>query len=60
MASGTVTLASAGSEMLRNTCSGNGCDPDGNVKFDPNAYKAIQTIGKAGIVQNTWRELSNG
>ena len=38
--------------------SGHGCDPDGNVKYDPNAYKAIKTIGKAGIVQNTWRELS--
>ena len=38
--------------------SGSGCDPDGNVKFDANAYKAIQSIGKAGIVQNTWRELS--
>jgi hypothetical protein len=39
--------------------SGHGCEPDGNVKYDANAFKAIKTIGKAGIVQNTWRELAS-
>jgi Tfp pilus assembly protein PilX len=29
----------------------------GNLIFDDNAYKAVQTYGNAGIVQNTWREI---
>jgi hypothetical protein len=29
----------------------------GNLVFDDNAYKAVQTYGNAGIVQNTWREI---
>jgi hypothetical protein len=29
-----------------------------NVKFDANAFGNIKSIGSAGIVQNTWRELT--
>jgi hypothetical protein len=29
-----------------------------NVKFTPYAFSRVQTIGAAGIVQNTWRELT--
>jgi hypothetical protein len=29
-----------------------------NIKFDPNAFAQVRTIGAAGIVQNTWRELT--
>jgi len=27
--------------------------------FDENAFNAVRSVGSAGIVQNTWRELSN-
>jgi hypothetical protein len=30
------------------------------LKFDPNAFNAIQSYGTAGLVQNTWRELPPG
>ena len=29
-----------------------------NIKFDAHAFAAVRTIGAAGIVQNTWRELA--
>jgi hypothetical protein len=29
-----------------------------NIKFDANAFAQVRTIGAAGIVQNTWRELT--
>jgi hypothetical protein len=29
-----------------------------NVKFEANAFAHVRTIGAAGIVQNTWRELT--
>jgi Tfp pilus assembly protein PilX len=29
----------------------------GNLIFDDNAYKAVQSYGNAGMVQNTWREI---
>lgn len=40
--------------------SGNGCPAGaGNIQYQPSGYGALKSIGKAGIVQNTWRELSN-
>jgi len=32
----------------------------GNLIFDDNAYKNVQTYGNAGMVQNTWREIKPG
>jgi hypothetical protein len=29
-----------------------------NIKFNPNAFNGIVTFGTAGVVQNTWREIS--
>jgi hypothetical protein len=29
-----------------------------NIKYDANAFAHVRTIGAAGIVQNTWRELT--
>jgi hypothetical protein len=29
-----------------------------NIRFDANAFAQVRTIGAAGIVQNTWRELT--
>jgi hypothetical protein len=28
-----------------------------NVVFTPNAFKAVQSYGTAGVIQNTWREI---
>ena len=40
---------------------GSGCLKVGSnglqVKFDPNAFDAVQSYGTVGLVQNTWREL---
>jgi hypothetical protein len=32
----------------------------GNIKFVDRAFGSVQSIGTAGIVQNTWRELNAG
>ena len=32
----------------------------GNIKFVDRAFGSVQSIGTAGIVQNTWRELTAG
>ncbi len=40
-------------------CGGKDCQQaDANLEFDPNAFTRIQSYGSAGIVQNTFRELS--
>jgi hypothetical protein len=39
--------------------SGGGCD-DGNIKFNPDMYGAVKSLATAGIIQNTWRELTPG
>lgn len=31
-----------------------------NINFDVNAYRAVASYGSAGIVQNTWREITSG
>jgi hypothetical protein len=40
--------------------SGHACDPDGNIKFNPYMYGAVKSLANAGIIQNTWRELTPG
>jgi hypothetical protein len=39
--------------------SGGGCD-DGNIRFNPDMYGAVKSLATAGIIQNTWRELTPG
>lgn len=31
-----------------------------NIVFDLNAYRAVASYGTAGVVQNTWREITGG
>jgi hypothetical protein len=38
--------------------SGGASVANGNIVFDPKAYGAAQSIATAGIIQNTWRELT--
>jgi hypothetical protein len=45
---GIVTIGSSGS----------GCGGGANLKFNPRAFDAVKSLGSAGIVQNTWRELT--
>jgi hypothetical protein len=40
--------------------SGNACGGEANVVFDPTAFGAVKSLATAGIVQNTWRELTAG
>jgi Tfp pilus assembly protein PilX len=37
--------------------SGDGCGGGANLKFNPAAHDAVRSLGSAGVVQNTWREL---
>jgi hypothetical protein len=48
--SGTTTVGS----------SGNNCGSGANLAFDPTAFGAVRSLSTAGIVQNTWRELTAG
>jgi hypothetical protein len=40
--------------------SGNACNGQANLAFDPIAFGAVKSLATAGIVQNTWRELTAG
>ena len=40
--------------------SGNSCNGEANLVFDPIAFGAVKSLATAGIVQNTWRELTAG
>jgi hypothetical protein len=40
--------------------SGNACNGQANLVFDPTAFGAVKSLSTAGIVQNTWRELTAG
>jgi hypothetical protein len=40
--------------------SGNACNGEANVVFDPTAFGSVRSLATAGIVQNTWRELTAG
>jgi len=47
-----------GNGIINVGSSGGASTADGNIVFDPKAYRAVQSIATAGIVQNTWRELT--
>jgi hypothetical protein len=40
--------------------SGNACGGNGNIKYNPYMYGAVKSLANAGIIQNTWRELTPG
>lgn len=40
--------------------SGNACNGQANVVFEPTAFGSVKSLATAGIVQNTWRELTAG
>jgi hypothetical protein len=40
--------------------SGNACGSEGNIKYNPYMYGAVKSLATAGIIQNTWRELTPG
>jgi hypothetical protein len=52
---GAVLVDGPGTTLVGS--SGQGC-PDGNISYSPAAFDALKTIATAGIVQNSWRELS--
>ena len=43
---GLVTVGSSGGQS------------DGNIKFNGNAFGRVRSLATAGIIQNTWRELT--
>jgi hypothetical protein len=38
--------------------SGGNTGKNGQIVFDDNGYKSMQSIATAGVIQNTWRELT--
>ncbi|MGZ4267861.1 MAG: pilus assembly PilX family protein [Solirubrobacteraceae bacterium] len=54
---GSVMVEGAGTTHIGS--SGGGCNGGGNISYAASAYNGLKSIGKAGIVQNTWRELAN-
>jgi hypothetical protein len=43
---------------LGNSGGNNTTNQNGQIIFDDNGYKSIQSIATAGVIQNTWRELT--
>ena len=40
------------------TVGSSGGQGDGNIKFNGNAFGRVRSLATAGIIQNTWRELT--
>jgi hypothetical protein len=57
LVSGGIVVEGAGMVSIGSSSS-NQDGPDAIVRFDANAFAHIRSIGSAGIVQNTWRELT--
>jgi hypothetical protein len=55
---GGVLIDGEGGMSIGN--SGNSGSNDPNIIYSPNAFNELATFGTAGLVQNTWQELSPG
>jgi hypothetical protein len=51
---GALAIDGAGGAVLGSGCGSCG----GSLSYDPNAAGQVGVAGTAGLVQNTWRELS--
>jgi hypothetical protein len=50
-----------GNGMLKVGSSGSGCGSGrGNIVFDPDMFFSVKSIANAGVVQDSWRELTAG
>jgi hypothetical protein len=49
-----------GNGAIHAGASGNACGDHGNIKFNPYMFGAVKSLANAGIIQNTWRELTPG
>jgi hypothetical protein len=55
---GGVLIDGNAALVLGNSGGNNTTGQSGQIIFDDNGYKSIQSIATAGVIQNTWRELT--
>jgi Tfp pilus assembly protein PilX len=55
---GGVLIDGNAALLLGSSGGNNTTNQNGQIIFDDNGYKSIQSIATAGVIQNTWRELT--
>jgi hypothetical protein len=55
---GGVLIDGNAALVLGNSGGNNTTAQSGQIIFDDKGYKSIQSIATAGVIQNTWRELT--